>query len=175
MESDHQFHYQVDGGIIYLILAETSYPQKLAFMYLQDIVVSFQQELQNTYGTSVGVDYLSHIETIDSSYKFLKFERVINKKRKEFRDANAKENIDKLNQELVDVKSIMSESFEMLLNRDKNLNKLTEMGKSLTEDTKRMRRDAKNLKYKYFLRKNMTYIAIVGILLFLILLKIYVL
>jgi hypothetical protein len=38
---------------------------------------------------------------------------------------NTKENINKLNQELVDVKNIMTESFEILLNRDKNLNKLT--------------------------------------------------
>ena len=117
---------------------------------------------------------MSHIETIESSYKLIKFERVINKKRKEYRDASAKENIDKLNQELVDVKNIMSESFEMLLNRDKNLNKLTELGKSLTEDTKRMKRDAKNLKMKYFFKKHMTYIALAAVLLLLILLKIYV-
>ena len=80
-----------------MILSELNYPQKLAFLYLQDIANSFHQELQNTYGTSAGIDYLSHIETIESSYKFLKFERVINKKRKEYRDASAKQNIDKLN------------------------------------------------------------------------------
>lgn len=76
----------------------------------------------------------------------MKFERIINKKRKEYRDASTKENIDKLNMELGEVKNIMSESFEMLLNRDKNLNKLTELGKSLADDSKRMKKDAKNLK-----------------------------
>ena len=76
----------------------------------------------------------------------MKFERVINKKRKEYRDAGTKENIDKLNQELVDVKNIMTESFEMLLNRDKNLNKLSELGGKLSEDSARMKKDAKNLK-----------------------------
>ena len=40
----------------------------------------------------------------------------------------------------------MSESFEMLLNRDKNLNKLTEMGKSLSQDSAAMKKGAKNLK-----------------------------
>ena len=35
---------------------------------------------------------------------------------------NAQENIQKLNQELMDVNKIMTESFDMLLNRDKNLN-----------------------------------------------------
>ena len=131
--------------------------------------------MKNTYGTSSGVDYRSQIECIDSSYKFLRFERVINKKRKDYKDASTKENIDKLNQELVDVKNIMSESFEMLLNRDKNLNKLTELGKSLSEDSKKMKKDAKNLKMAYFLRKYMTYIVIVAIIIFLFVLKVYVL
>lgn len=52
-------------------------------------------------------------------------ERVILKKKKEFKDANAQENLDKLNQELVDVNKIMTESFDMLLNRDNNLNKIS--------------------------------------------------
>ena len=77
---------------------------------------------------------------------------MINRKRKEFRDASTKENIDKLNRELVDVKNIMSESFEMLLNRDKNLNKLTELGKSLSEDSRKMKKDAGRLKCQMMLR-----------------------
>ena len=40
----------------------------------------------------------------------------------------------------------MNESFEMLLNRDKNLSKLTELGKSLSEDSRNLKKDAKNLK-----------------------------
>ena len=105
----------------------------------------------------------------------MRFERVINKKRKDYKDASTKENIDKLNKELVDVKNIMSESFEMLLDRDKNLNKLTELGKSLSEDSKKMKKNAKNLKMAYFLRKYMTYILIIGIIIFLVIIKIYVL
>ena len=68
----------------------------------------------------------------------------------------------------------MSESFEMLLNRDKNLNKLTELGRDLSEASKDMKKGAKNLKFQYFMRKYMTYIAIAGILLFLIIMKVYV-
>ncbi len=83
------------------------------------------EELKNAYGTSAGIDYFSKIETIDNAYSFLKFEKVITRKRKEFRDSNAKENIDKLNQELLDIKSIMHENFDMILNRDKNLGKIS--------------------------------------------------
>jgi len=68
---------------------------------------------------------MSRIETIENSYSFLKFEKVIARKKKEFRDSSAKENIDKLNQELMDIKSIMHENFDMVLNRDKNLSKIS--------------------------------------------------
>ena len=44
---------------------------------------------------------------------------------------NAKQNIEKLNQELMDVSKIMNESFEMLLNRDRNLNQLSEKATDL--------------------------------------------
>ena len=74
----------------------------------------------------------------------------------------------------MDVKNIMTESFEMLLNRDKNLNKLSELGRSLSEDSRKMKKDAKNLKTMYFLRKYMTYFVIFAILLFLIIMKVYV-
>ena len=76
---------------------------------------------------------------------------------------------------MVDVKNIMSESFEMLLNRDKNLNKLAENSKSLSESSGKMKKQAKNLKMSYFLRKYMTYITVVLVFLFLIIMKMYVL
>lgn len=57
--------YIVKSGVIYMCLADGKYPQKLAFMFLQDVSDSFHQELQNTYGTGA-VDYQSKIETIDN-------------------------------------------------------------------------------------------------------------
>ena len=57
-------------------------------------------------------------------YFFSLLERVILKKKKEFKDMNAQENLDKLNKELIDVNKIMTDSFEMLLNRDNNLSKI---------------------------------------------------
>ena len=32
--TDHNFHYLIQDGVIYLLLAETKYPQKLGFLYL---------------------------------------------------------------------------------------------------------------------------------------------
>ena len=80
-----------------------------------------------------------------------------------------------MNAELVDVKNIMTESFEMLLNRDKNLNKLSELGKNLADDSSKFKKDANKLKHMYFLKKYMTYIVIAAVVIFLIIMKIYVL
>ena len=93
-------------------------------MYLQEVAHAFTDELRNTYGSANNIDYLSKVENIENQYAFLKFERIILKKKKEFKDVNAQENLDKLNQELIDVNKIMTESFEMLLNRDNNLSKI---------------------------------------------------
>ena len=49
---------------------------------------------------------------------------------------NAHENIEKLNQELMDVNKIMTESFDMLLNRDKNLDKIVSDSRSLADSSK---------------------------------------
>ena len=67
---------------------------------------------------------------------------MISRKRKEFRDSTAKENIDKLNQELIDIKNIMHENFDMILNRDKNLNKISQMSSDLKEDSRKFKKDA---------------------------------
>ena len=63
---------------------------------------------------------------------------MIARKRKEFRDSSAKENIDKLNQELLDIKNIMHENFDMILNRDKNLSKISQMSSELKDNSKKV-------------------------------------
>ena len=71
-------------------------------------------------------------------------EKTINSKKKGFRDMNAQENIEKLNQELMDVNKIMTESFDMLLNRDNNLNKIVSDSANLRESSQ----DVSNLQSK---------------------------
>ena len=70
---DEDYSYQVQDGIVYLTIAERSYPQKLAFLFLKEVADCFLEELKNSYGTSGGIDYSSKIETIENSYSFLKF------------------------------------------------------------------------------------------------------
>lgn len=84
---------------------------------------------------------------------------------------NKQENLDKLNQELIDVNKIMTESFEMLLNRDGNLNKISNQSANLRKSSQDLRKGAKNLKMSMWFRKYMTPIIICAIIVFLILMK----
>ena len=99
---------------------------------------------------------------------------MILKKKKEFKDVNAKENLDKLNQELIDVNKIMTESFEMLLNRDNNLSKIQAQSATLRDTSKDLRKSAKKLKMSMLFRKYATPIIICLIITFLILMKFFV-
>ena len=98
---------------------------------------------------------------------------------------NAQENIEKLNQELMDVNKIMTESFDMLLNRDKNLNQIVNDSANLRNDSKdvsklktyrkflQLRKKSKNLKMAFWFRKYMTPIIICFVIFTLIALKLY--
>ena len=101
-------------------------------------------------------------------------ERIIIKKKKEFKDVNARENLDKLNQELIDVNKIMTESFEMLLNRDNKMHKITEDSDQLRKRSADLKKEVKNLKMAFLLRKYMTPIIICLIVTFLILMKLFI-
>ena len=101
-------------------------------------------------------------------------EKAINKKKRDFRDVNAAENINKLNQELLEVNKIMTESFEMLVNREKNLGQITEKSSKIRDGSRNFRKEAKKLKMAFWFRKYTTPIVLALIVIFLIFVKFFV-
>ena len=73
----------------------------------------------------------------------------------------------------MDVNKIMTESFDMLLNRDKNLNQIVHESANLREDSKDLRKKSKNLKMAFLFRKYMTPIVVCFVIFVLIALKFY--
>lgn len=78
-----------------------------------------------------------------------------------------------MNQELMDVSKIMSESFEMLLNRDRNLNELMDKGGNLASGSRKLKDDAKKLKLSMYFRQYMAPILICVIIMVFILVRMY--
>ena len=87
---------------------------------------------------------------------------------------NAAENINKLNQELMDVNKIMTESFEMLLNREKNLGAISEKSSRIRDSSRDFRKEAKKLKMAFWFRKYTTPIVLALLVFFMIFMKFFV-
>ena len=55
------FSYLIDRGVCYLVLTEKSFPKKMAFLYLEDLLAEFNSQ----YGNKV--------ETVSRPYSFIEF------------------------------------------------------------------------------------------------------
>ena len=163
------FHYIVEGGICYLALAGKSFPKRLVFAYLEEIHRSFLEELKRHYGTG-SVDYRSQIETIQKPYFFITFDRFVQKKRAEFRDPNSSSAVQKLNEGLVEVNSIVRKSLEEMIARGDALEDVSSRALTLKDEAKKFSSSAKHLNLQALLRKY----GIMAFLTFVVFLIIYV-
>jgi len=114
------FHYMIEDGVCYMGLWDKNYPKKLSFAFLEDVHKSFQEELKREFGTR-SVDYRSHIDTIEKPYYFIKFDRQIQKKRVDYRDPSSTKALNRLNENLTEVSSIMRQNIDEILHRGENL------------------------------------------------------
>lgn len=97
------FHYMIDNGICYLTLTDKSYPKRLAFMFLDEISREFEADLKGEHGD----DWLRVVETVGRQYAFIKFDRIIQKRRRDFADPNSSANMKKMNEDLQSIQDIM--------------------------------------------------------------------
>ncbi len=124
--------YSLNNGICYLIIADRNYPKKLSYSLIGDIKENFEMELKNTFGTLSLEDYRTKIESIDTPYYFMNHrhckelklklvDKVLKKKKDEYKDLRNKTTMEKLNSELTDVTSILTEDLRLLMDREQNL------------------------------------------------------
>lgn len=78
-----------------------------------------------------------------------------------------------MNEELLDVSKIMTESFEMLLNRDKNLNQVMSKAQDLRASSRDLKKESRNLKLSFLLRQYLTPIIVVLLILMFVFIKFY--
>jgi hypothetical protein len=73
----------------------------------------------------------------------------------------------------MDVSKIMSESFDMLLNRDRSLNDLTAKSFELRDGSKNLKDSSRKLKLSFLLRQWMTPIIIALVVILFVVAKVY--
>ncbi|KAF5321893.1 hypothetical protein D9619_001022 [Psilocybe cf. subviscida] len=143
--SQYTLHYLISDNVVFLTIAEKSYPRKLAFSYLEEL----SKEFANTYGPKV--------ETVRKPYAFVGFDTFMNKTARLYRDsrtaAAASSNLDKLNDDLHDVTRIMTKNMEELLWRGDSLDRMSHLSTSLKSESEKYRKAARNINFQAMLRQ----------------------
>lgn len=150
----YNFHYLIRNSIIYLCICDKTYPRKLAFSYLAEI----SQEFYNSHGTEA-------LSSAARPFGFSSFDTFLSKTKKLYQDQRAQSNLDKLNNDLADVKKVMTKNIEDLLYRGDSLDKMSDLSSSLRNDSIKYRKHAQKINFDALIRQ---YAPIVGCGLFLV-------
>ncbi|KAH3672876.1 hypothetical protein WICPIJ_010005 [Wickerhamomyces pijperi] len=150
IESDSfQIHYLIENSIIYFVVCEKSYPRKLAFSYLSEISNEFYQ----SHGAG-------SLRADTRPYAYVSFDNYMQKTKKIYQDQRAQSNLDKLNSELADVKSVLSKNIEDLLYRGDSLDKMSDISSSIRQESKKYRKAAHKINLDLLIQK---YVPIIGL------------
>ncbi|KAH8830646.1 Longin-like domain-containing protein [Flagelloscypha sp. PMI_526] len=138
-------HYLIADNVVYLTIADKTYPRKLAFSYLD--------ELSKEFATSYG----SKVDTVRKPYAFVGFDTFMSKTARLYRDsrtANATgSQLDKLNDDLKDVTQIMTKNMEELLWRGDSLDRMSHLSTSLRSESEKYRKAARNINIEAMIRQ----------------------
>ncbi|KAF6762552.1 protein transporter SEC22 [Ephemerocybe angulata] len=157
----YTLHYLIADNVVFLTIADKSYPRKLAFSFLDEL----SKEFASTYGPKV--------ETVRKPYAFVGFDTFMSKTARLYQDTRtataANNGLDKLNDDLQDVTRIMTKNMEELLWRGDSLDRMSHLSTSLRSESEKYRKAAKNINFQAMLRQYAP-LAAVGFFVFLILL-----
>ncbi|KAF8529254.1 protein transport protein Sec22 [Hysterangium stoloniferum] len=145
----YTLHYLILDNVVYLTIAEKSYPRKLAFSYLDELSKEFTQ----SYG--------SKVDSVRKPYAFVGFDTFMSKTARLYQDTrtataaaeSSGSNLDKLNGDLQDVTRIMTKNMEELLWRGDSLDKMSHLSTSLRSESERYRKAARNINLQAMLRQ----------------------
>ncbi|KAI0921447.1 hypothetical protein AcW1_004583 [Taiwanofungus camphoratus] len=156
----YTLHYLISDNVVYLVIADKSYPRKLAFSYLDEL----SKEFVTSYGAKV--------ETVRKPYAFVGFDTFMGKTARLYQDTRtasaAGSNLDKLNDELQDVTRIMTKNMEELLWRGDSLDRMSHLSTSLRSESERYRKAARNVNVQAMLRQYAPIGAVVLVLIILL-------
>ncbi|KAI3406000.1 SEC22 [Candida oxycetoniae] len=145
---EYNIHYLISQSIVYLCICKRSYPRKLAFSYLSEIA--------NEFYNSHGLDALSPAAR---PFGFSSFDNFLTKTKRIYQDQRAQSNLDKLNNDLADVKKVMTKNIEDLLYRGDSLDKMSDLSSSLKQDSLKYRKRAQRINFEAMIKQ---YIPIFG-------------
>ena len=143
------FHYAIKDGICVLILAERSYPRRLAFTYINEIHDQFEMYVRKEHADA----WLDHIRAQSRPYKFIHFDKTIGSVRRKYIDPSTRQNMAKLQGDLQDIQSIMKKNIDEVLERGQKLEDTRKISENLVDQSKSMKWGARRLNLEAQLKK----------------------
>ncbi|EDO06419.2 putative vesicle transport protein-like family [Babesia bovis T2Bo] len=162
-EGEYSYHYTVEDGVAYLTVVPSTYPKKLAFLYLAEVCTAFSKELSLQLDSSSMPD---NINAITKPYCFMSFDRQIHKIKANFNDPNSTKALNMINNSLNEVTHIMRRNIDEILQRGENLDDIGRMAHGLKEETLKFKKSSQLLARRGIMDK---YIVLLLVVIFIVL------
>ena len=163
------FHYIIENNICYLILTDKGYPKRLAFLFLEEIHKDFIASLREDHGE----EWYTAVETTGRQYAFIKFDRTIQKKRRDYMDPSSSANVRKLTDDLSAIQTVMRKTIDDVLDRGNKLDDVGEMSKNLASESKRFKWNSKKLSMMALYKQYAPFIIVGGVILAILIINWY--
>jgi len=145
----HYFHYEVNDGLVYLCMASEAFGRRIPFAFLEDIKSKFR----GTYGQR-GHDAIAFAMQSD-------FSRVLDKQMDYFSNNANADKIKKLQEGIDEVKNIMINNIDRVLERGEKIELLLDKTEQLQATSAGFKKASTNLA-NYFWWKNVKIWAVIG-------------
>lgn len=145
------YHYGIFGPIVVFISTDRGYPKKLAFCYIEEARQKFWEHVRREFP---GQDESKVVlVNTDRPHAFVKFDRELKALKKDFQDPSSRKNLQRLQETLTEVTSIMRRNIDSVMERGKTLDDIRTQSQKLHEDSKSLAWGAKKLNYQAMLRR----------------------
>jgi len=138
---DYYFAYSIVNDVCYLTLCEKSYPKKLAFKFLEELQKEFD------------IQYADEITSAKRPYAFLKFDTFIQKTKKVYSDTRSQRNLNKVTEDLTEIREIMNKNITDILGRGETIDSVSKKSSELLVKSGLYKKQAKDLNTGMLLRK----------------------
>lgn len=88
-------------------------------------------------------------------------------------EGNVDSNVDTLNKEISDVHQIMADNIKLIIDRDRAIKSITNLSENIKDDSGKFKKMAYETRIKMLLQKYSILIAIFGIIILIVIFKVY--
>ena len=140
----HVFHYIVENGLTYLCMCDDLNKRRIPFQFLDDVKETFVQTYADKAQTAIAFSLNSE------------FGPVLAKKL-EFYQSSKADNFSAINEKLDDVKNVMVQNIDLVLERGEKLELLVDKTEALSNEAFNFKKGATQLKSAMWWKKMKTY------------------